>query len=320
MLSKLWYSQFPEWARPEHPIMRSILGSTHGISRRRWLIRWIVVILLAVAAVGGTIVLQDEFSIRELLYGPLVIAQIMAIIVALTLTANTVSTEEQRGTWDTLKLTLIGVPLTLRARWIAVFHQLKWLLGLIILGRLAFTGMLLYDITDFQGRALDLYISGIAPEVSLDVTILIMVAFMTAFIMQPVIAVALSAALGIVLAVLIRSRALVFVLMLLLIGIYLGLVFAGITLGQDIILDRTETLLQEEVDATEGWTAITLMLLGGDMGIEMTQLETQGQVWADFEYGIFMGAGYLVTVMLLGIIANGLVLVASRQAAKPSKV
>lgn len=319
MLNRLWYSQFPEWARPQHPIMRSIMGATHGVSRRRTMLRVGLIVVVLVLAVAGSFLLENEVTLRDVLYGPLVIAQVMAVVVALTLTANAVSTEEQRGTWDTLKLTIVGVPLTLRARWINVFHQLRWLLALIVLGRIAYVGLLLYDITDFQGRALDLYISGITPEVSLDVTILLMVCFMTAFIMLPVVAVAVSAAVGIVMSVVVRSKSLVFVFMLLAIGLYLGSVAGGIRLGEITILERTRTLVQEDISPTQGWGSLAAMSMAGDMGIKLTSLETQGQIWADFNNGIFFGGFYLLGVIVLGILANLVVEVSAKRASLPTR-
>ncbi|MCI0712851.1 MAG: hypothetical protein L0154_22030 [Chloroflexi bacterium] len=319
MLSRLWFSQFPEWARPEHPIMRSILGGIPESQRRRRLLLAGLVIVGLFAVAVYAYVTTDALVVRDLLYYPLVFAQVVAVIVGLTLTSNAVATEEQRGTWDTLKLTLVGVPLTLRARWIAVFHQLRWLLGAIIIGRIVYLGLLLSDITEFQGRALDLYISGISPEVSLDVAILIMVAFMTAFVMQPVVAVAVSAAIGVILSVTVRSRAMVFILMLLVIGIYLALVFVGVTFANEQILERTQSLTQQDFSDTQGWGSLMLMALAGDMGIKLTELETQGQIWADFEYGIYFGAIYLAVVVIAGSIANALVVISAKRAAKPTR-
>lgn len=319
MLTRLWYSQFPEWARPDHPIMRSIVGAETTHTRRRELLR-VLIGLIALAVIGAaTYFTNDDFTVRDALYYPLVFAQVLAVIIGLTMTANAVATEEQRGTWDTLKLTLVGVPLTLRARWIAVFHQLRWLLAIIIIGRLIYLGLLMDDITDLQGRNLDLYISGISPEVSLDVAILIMVAFMTAFVMQPIIAVAVSAAIGVLLSVVVRSKAMVFVFMLLAIGSYLALVFVGLTIANDTLLERTASFTTEELSPTTGWGTLMMMALFGDMAIHLTKLDVQGQAWADLNYGIYFGAIYLAVVVLIGMLANAVVVFAAKRAAMPSR-
>ncbi len=320
MIAKLWFSQFPQWARPDHPIMRSIIGFSQKISMRRRILRILLFVIVVALVAGGSYYVNDEIDVRELLYAPLVFTQVIAVIIAMTMTANAVATEQQRGTWDTLKLTLTGVPLTLRARWIAVFHQMWWLLAVIVLGRMVYLGLLLNDLTEFQGRALDLYISGITPEVSLDGAILLMVAFMTAFVMQPVIAVAVSAAIGVVLSVTIRSRAMVFVLMLLVIGIHLALVFVGISLGDEHILQQTQAITPTTLDSQDGWSSLMLMTLFGDMGIKLTELETQGQIWAQLENGIYLGGIYLAAIVVIGLVSNIVVVVSATRAAKPTRI
>src|SRR5690606_25445013 len=153
------------------------------------------------------------------------------------LTANVIAVERQKQTWDTLKLSLSGVALTLRARWIAVFFKLGWLLFFITVGRLIYIAILLRDITEFQGRALDLRISGITPEVSLDVTVLIMAAQMTAFVLLPFIAVAFAAAIGLFVSVLTHTRSVVILGLLLLIGLRLGTTIGAILVGNTVFAD-----------------------------------------------------------------------------------
>lgn len=319
-LLNLWYSQFPHWARPEHPIMRSVMRQgPRTFSLRHWPRILLVLTILGIAGAVSYLGNNQEFNLREILYIPLLLAQAVAVILGLILTANAVAVEEQRGTWDSLKLTLVGVPLSLRARWIAVFHQLWWLLGIIILLRMVFLGLLMRDLMDFQGRALDLYISGITPAVSLDVAILLMVAFMTGFIMQPIIAVAASAALGVILSVTVRSRAMVFIFMLLFIGLYLGLVYLGIALGDETILTQTETFTPTTLSESEGWGVLYLMSLHGDMALKLTQLEVQGQVWAEYDKGIYWGGLYLGLIMVSGMVANLLVEISAKRAAKPTR-
>ena len=141
---------------------------------------------------------------------------------AIALTSNTVSIERQKQTWDSLKLSLNGVGLSIACT--LGIHLLS--IGLvtvfaITVGRIIYIAVLLDDMTEFQGRALDLRISGITPEVSLDLTIIIMALNMTAFIVQPFVAVALAGAIGLMLSVFTKTRGVVILGLLLLIGLRL---------------------------------------------------------------------------------------------------
>jgi hypothetical protein len=319
MLERLTYSQLPHWARPNHPIMRSVLGPVQRSRRVAMLLRLLIGIALIAVALGLGYVTANEDAgddgpaVRDVLYGPLVGAQTIALVLALAMTANVVAVERQKQTWDSLKLTGVGASLTLRARWLSVFFRLKWLLFAIFIGRIIYVGLLMRDIVDFQGRALDLYISGITPEISLNVAILLTAAMMTAFIMEPFIAVGLAGAIGILLAVYTRARSVVILGLLTLIGMRILLtVFA---------LSVDEPLYEGALDMgrTEAWTRLLFSALEGDMTLKLLHLETLGQVWAEVDYTVYVGGVLLGILLLEAAIANGLVLFAAWRAAAPSR-
>jgi hypothetical protein len=263
----------------------------------------------------------DAPPLREVLYWPLVLAQIAAMLFAVAMTANTVAIERQKGTWDSLKMSLSGVSMTLRARWAAVFFRLGWLLLVISLGRAAYIGLLLDDLVEFQGRALDLRISGITPQVSLDLAVILMAALMTAFILEPFVAVALASAIGLGVSVLTRTRSIVILGLLLLIGVRLAITMAAIVAGGTVFEgDLGVTTELAELSDTQAGYRLVFASSEGDMMLKLLNLDTLGQVWADVHYAIYIGAALLGVVLVQALIANVLVLLAAWWAARPSDV
>lgn len=329
-LSKFGYRQVPPWAHPEHPVMRTVLGSNRAVGLRRRFLQLILLIAFMGAAVAAGAVIasgtteNESPTVNEILYWPLVAGQILAMILAITFTTNAVAVERQKQTWDSLKLSLHGVGLTLRARWAAVFYRLGWLLFAITIGRIAYLVILLDDITGFQGRALDLRISGITPDVSLDVTVIVLALSMTAFLIQPFVAVALGAAIGLLISVFTRTRGVVVLGLLLLIGLRLGLSIGSIVLG-DTVLEDVGTGVKPELaeiaadNSTDAWFRLLLSSTEGDQMLNLMHLDTLGQIWADIDYSIYIGAIMLGIVISQAIVANLLVIFAAWSAARPTR-
>ena len=326
ILTRVAYGQLPRWAQPEHPIMRTILGNKGQSTWQRRFLRFLVLVIIGVAAIGiGYVIANNDTpdgespALRTILYWPLVGAQTIAILLGIALTTNTVANERQKQTWDSLKLSLNGVSLTLRARWMSVFFRLAPLLFLITLGRLVYLGLLLDEMVEFQGRALDLRISGITPEVSLDVTIIIMAAHMTAFILLPFVAVALAASIGLVMSVFTRTRSVVILGLLLLIGLRLATTAGTLILGEEVYEKTTGvTTKLATLEGTEAWYHLLLPAIEGDMMLKLLHLDTLGQIWADVENTIYTGALVLGIIILQAILANALVLFAAWRATKPT--
>lgn len=328
-LSKFGYRQVPPWAHPQHPVMRTVMGYT---SRTKLTRRLLVVVLLLVitgASVAAGYVIanstteNNEPTINEILYWPLVAGQTIAMLLAIAMTTNAVTVERQKQTWDSLKLSLAGVGLTLRARWASVFYRLAWLLIIITVGRLIYVGVLLNDMTQFQGRALDLRISGITPSISLDMTVIILSLHMTAFIIQPFVAVALAAAIGLFISVFTRSRGVVILGLGLLVALRLGLtagsIFVGNSIFEDVGMGVTPELAEISVDnSTDAWYRILLSATEGDQMLKLLHLDTLGQIWADVDYGVYVGGIMLGLVLVEAILANAIVIFAAWRASKPT--
>lgn len=322
-LKKLGYRQLPQWAHPDHPIMRSIIGYNRQTNWRRLLMRLAVFVLLIGAAVAMGYIAADQTTdedptLREILYWPLVGAQTLAMVLAIIITTNVVAQERQQQTWDSLKLSLTGVGLMLRARWASVFFRLWWLMAAITIGRLVYFVLMLQDLTEFQGRALDLYISGITPEISLDSAILLMTALMTSFILQPFISVALAAAVGIVVSVFTHTRSIVILGLLLLVGLRLATTAGGLVVGATVFEQTGISTDITELSTTAAWTRIVWSSLEGDMMLELFHLDTLGQIWADVNNAVYIGGVMLALTLLQSMIANMLVIFAAWRAGKPT--
>ena len=127
------------------------------------------VVLLIAGYLIATNLLTDPLgktlseSINAVVYFPLLTVQIATGMIALVGTSSFVSDAIRRQNWDSLRATEQGTIQALRARWVAVFYRLRGLIGVIVGVRVILIALLLFDLTEFQGRELDLLINGISP-------------------------------------------------------------------------------------------------------------------------------------------------------------
>src|SRR5215207_5456615 len=177
--------QLPTWARSSHPVLRYELGKVQRPSRRVRLLRAFSVVMLGLLLVVGGYLAATGLLARPagqslteianaILFWPLLVIQVILRIGALMLTSSAVSDEVRRQNWDNLRATTAGAELALRARWAVVFYRLRGLLGLVLALRVVLIFGILYDLTAFQGRYLDLLINGIVPEVPLVAGVLLL--------------------------------------------------------------------------------------------------------------------------------------------------
>lgn len=324
LLTRIFYSQLPIWARPTHPMMRYALGY-RKLTLRDILVR----VLLAVLAIGIMIAAgyfyteqttdSSTIAYRDYMFYPLVLLQLFAQLIALTMTVNSVALERQKGTWDTLHVSLVGAATAVRSRWALTFYRLRWILALILIGRAGYIYFLLDDITDFEGRAIDVRIIGISPEVTLEVAVFLLTALITAALLLPFVAIAFDAAIGMLIATMMQRRSVGVLTSLVLVGGRILITGIALFLG-NMILNANGTK-PEIVDMTtaEGWTRTIFLTLQGDLGLRLLNLETLGNLWADLENGIYLGGVILAAVVIMAMIANSLVLFAAWRAAKPTK-
>jgi len=323
MLAKLIYSQLPKWAHPTHPMMRYAIGY-QNLGRRVLLLRLVLGGVLGAVLVGISYayVVQDaniQPTYRAVLYYPLVAVTLVMQLLALAITANTVALERQKGTWDSLQITLVGAASSIRTRWALVFYRLRWLLGAVVLLRLGYIALLLRDMTDFEGRAIDVRIIGIAPEVTLEVAVFLLAALMTAAILQPFVALAFDASLGLLVAALARRRAVgILTTVFLLIG-RMVVSLGALLLGSEIINANGTTATIVDMPGGEGWFRTLWLVFQGDLSLRILNLETLGNLWADLPSGIYLGGVVLGGVLLQALLANGMVRFAAWWASRPSR-
>ena len=324
MIARLFYSQLPEWARPSHPMMRYSIGY-RPLQRRQAILRAVLGVTLGVLIIGISYIYTagntDATSptYREFMYYPLVAASLLMQLLALALTVNSVALERQKGTWDSLQITLVGAQTSIRARWILVFYRLRWVLLVLFVLRLGYLGFLMQDLTDFEGRAIDVRIIGISPEVSLEVAVFLIAALMTAAVLQPFVALAFDASVGVFLATITRRRNVgILTTVVLLIG-RIVVTGAALVFGNDIVNASGSTIAITEMSSTEAWGRVLLLATQGDLSLRLLNLETLGNLWADLSNGIYLGGVVLVLVIVQAIVANAMVLFAAWRAARPAR-
>ena len=179
---------------------------------------------------------------------------------------------------------------------------------IVLIVRILLLAGLLWDLTAFQGRYLDLLISGITPDIGIVAAILLLALTMTAALLLPVTSVGLNAAFGVLLSTAVRQRTyvtLIQVLYLILrIGLALGLLWAA------------NAFLGGELSPTDSgaWLLLLAAAALGDWGLGLLSLSLAGEIWATVPYGILIGAALLGVALLQAAMADALLNWAVRRA------
>jgi hypothetical protein len=261
---------------------------------------------------------SDNPAFREFMYYPLVAATVLMELLALAMTTNSVALERQKGTWDSLQITLTGAETSVRTRWALVFYRLRWVLLVVVIGRIGFVLLLLNDLTDFEGRAIDVRIIGISPEVTLEVAVFLIAALMTAAILQPLVSLGFYAALGMVIATVTRSRNVGILLAVSLMMARIVLAGVALYLGNTIIGPNGTKAEIIELSAVDSWFRTLLLSAEGDLSLRLLNLETLGNLWADISSGIYLGGVMLIIVLVQAIVANLMLLFAAWRSFQPA--
>ncbi len=314
-------AQLPTWARSDHPVLRHELNRLpQRLTRRtRYLRGFGVVILALVLILGGylaaTGLLQHApgqnltESAIAIVFWPTLVIQVLMRITALTMTTNTVTDEVRRQTWDNLRATESGAALALRARWASVFYRLRPVLTIVVLVRIVLIAGILYDLTAFQGRYLDLLVNGPEPASPPAVAALLLAFLMTASLLLPVTGLGFDAAVGLLFSTLIQQRTYSGLLQILLIIIRIGIIVL-LTIG-------ATQFINGELPETQGWTA-WLLIAGfaalGDWGLAFLNLGFYGEIWATIPYGIFLGLALLIYAIIESGLTDWILALAIRQA------
>jgi hypothetical protein len=312
--------QLPSWARTEHPVMRYELGKSLPPRRRARFLRALGVVLggmllLVVGYLVATHLLQHATgqniteSASAVLFWPLLAVQILTRIASLTLTASAVSDEMRRQNWDNLRATERGAELSMRARWAAVFYRLRGLLAVLVGLRVLLIVGILWDLTAFQGRYLDLLINGITPDVPLVVSVLLLSFLMTAALLLPLTAIGFDASIGLLLSTLIHNRTYNLLSQVLFI-----LVRTAVVIG--LLLMATTYIYGTHTDLPDvgAWVLILAFAAMGDWGLAFLWLGFYGEMWATVPYGIFFGLGLLIFALLQAALTDRILIFAIHRA------
>lgn len=346
---RFFYAQLPDFARPEHPIMRYLLlREGRRTSRGSAILRGLsIAFIVALLPIGGWLIAtrfgtqpietDNRFdAIYRTLYWSLVALQVLMRITAMNATIGVIAAEERQQTWDTLKITTDGALLTMKARWAAAFYRLLPLLIVLLLVRALFILIALYDVTTFQGRYIDILLGGTVPlgepylsrdlasSVGVTLGVIIAALGMTAALVAPFTALAFDASLGLLIGTLARSR---FASVLGQFGLVLARLLvtawalwvgaAALSLSPFSALNASFTSTMPS--PVEGWLGALFGVAEGDLGLTMLHFPYVQRMWADYDYGVFIGVAFLGYVLLQALIANALLSLAARRAAKPDR-
>jgi hypothetical protein len=321
MIRRLFLSNLPHWAQPQHPVLRYQRGRTVQPPARVRYLRALGVILLGALMLGaGYVIATGTFNrpagqnwveiINHTLYFPALALQVLARVIAVALTSGTVADEIRRQNWDNLRATERGAELTLRSRWASVFYRLRGLIGVILVVRFILIACLLWDLTAFQGKYIDLLISGITPDISVVMAILLLAGTMTAAIILPITGIGFDASVGALISSLVQTRAysmlLQFLWLLFRVGItiVLSLEAARFLSGALVTTDLNAWLLMG------GYGAI------GDWSLSYLNLGKYAEVWATVPYSIFFGLALMIFAIVQAFAADQLLALAVRRAQK----
>ncbi len=316
-----FFPTLPGWARADNPVMQYQLPRSAPPSRGVRLLRALGVIILGAVLLLLGYMLATHFlriqpgsypieSINNILYFPLLTLQILLSIASLLLTTGTVSREQRLQHWDNLRATPSGTDLMLRTRWASVFYRLRGLLGIVIAGRVLLLACMLYDLTSFQGRYIDLLINGVIPEVSVITAVLLLALLMTASILLPITAIGLDTSLGLFISTTVQQRTYNTLLQLLLIIVRIG-VTAALLYGVSQFLGG-----QLQTSDPAAWLLMFSAAAFGDWGLGMLYLGRAGEIWATVPYGIFIGLALVIFCFAQAYLTDQILVWAVKRAQK----
>lgn len=320
-LSQRLARQLPDWARRNHPAVRYELGApVQHSARSRYLRALGVIIGLLALGLAGYAIATGLFNheaganpleaLQSTLYWPTLALELVLVAAAFSLTIGKVARETRRLNWDTFRSTPDGAELTLRARWAAVFYRLRAPLGVVIAVRIVLLIGLLWDLTAFQGRYLDLLISGITPELGTAVAVVLLSLTMTGALLLPVTSVGLNAALGLLISTSVHQGVYTTLVQIVYILIRVGLALA--------LLWGASRLLGEDLPPGHAgaWLLVFAAAAFGDWGLALLSLGFAGAVWVTIPYGILIGVTLLVFALAEAALADQLIHWAVRRAQK----
>ncbi len=318
MLQRLT-GQLPEWARPDHPILRYELSRVQPLTPREKYTRALFVVVVGLILVVGGYMIATGFlrypagqdltaSVMAVVFWPVFATQLLLRAGVLLTTVNTVGEEKRRATWDNLRATESGAELRLRTRWAAVFYRMRLFIGLLIGVRVVLVIGILYDLTAFRGGYLDMLTANIVPELPVFIGAILLAFVMTASMLLPLTGIGLDAAIGLLLSTTVHERTYAVVAQIL-------LILARVVIAGALLLAVSQ-FLSGQLQTADGvaWLMVTGFAAAGDWGFSLLQLGALGNIWALIPYALFIGLGLLIFALLQAAITDWLLGIAIRRA------
>lgn len=313
--------QLPEWARPDHPILRYELArnTTELTPRARYLRAFGLALALLVLLAGGYIYATDFLrqsspgenltdGLWRIIYFPIFVITLLLRISVLSVTINSINEERRRERWDNLRATEIGAELALRTRWAAVFYRFRGFIGLLMLARFLLILGILYDLTAFRGGYLSMLTANIIPEVPVVVGVVLLSLIMTASILLVWTGAGLDAAIGLCVSAIMKQRLYATLFQILFVAVRM-------VVPLTLLFAMTQFIVGGlQVEAGWLWLLVFAFVVTGDWGMVLLQLAALGEIWARVPYSIFIGIAMLVVVLLQSLLTDGLLAYAVRRA------
>jgi hypothetical protein len=330
------FAPLPAWARPTNPVLRYIIRRER---RRQNTTLRAVGLLLALAIVGAVFMLSydlyrhdhlaslsrnGESGLYTVVYIPLLLLQFTVIMsgsslaVSLDLTSPMTPLDQQRETWEIVKVTPYGAELTFRSRWAGVYYYAAWMLSALTLLRAILIGQMLADLLHSKSYHFAAHTAGITPGVPTWGRGLVLAAFMLAALLQPLVMTGLNAALSLFLSASIRHTLLLrTVLGLLSLAELIG--FAVAVTAGTIVLDLDPVFRHAYLSTPERWLALLSLALVGDQSLRFLNLRSFTQTWVRLDYGIGLAVAIPLAVLLESLLALWLVRRAARHAMRAAR-
>jgi len=325
-LIKRLVGTLPDWAQKTHPHMRYLFSGETKTSLLGRIIGFLSLLLILAMfgmigyANASTFFQNNPFELPvsmflfEFLFWAMLILQVGLAITALLPIVSFISSEKAKNTWDSIRTTHEGTQLLIRARWSAtVFYRLRPVLIVLWLARIILIGGLLYDLTAFGGEYLSSLSANITPKLPQWVVLILLVMGITASLLMPLTNVGINTALGLWLSTWVQKRLYVAMLQVFLVMVQTlmagGFVILFLSIRDEQIINQLLSPTSQQYIPPLG---LWLLLLGfsifTDWGMVFLYLGLYaGTIWAKIPYGIFLGAGALVVVLLQAFLTDRLV-------------
>lgn len=304
----------PDWASRDHPVLRRELLSEppRRLTRAKWLMVAGGLVLIGALLATGLFAKPAGQTLSEslsnVLFWPLVAVQIVLSVFTLAANSSFVGEQIRRQSWVTVAATEGGAELSLRARWAANFYRLRGFIVLLLVGRAVLIAAILWDLTAFQGRYLDLLANGIHPEVSAPMAAFLLALAMTGALLMPIVMIGFDAAIGLLVSAYAPNRgnsvltaAMVVLARLLLTA---ALLFAASRFVAGAL----------PVSDPAAWGLMGAFATFGDWGVSFLHLGSYAELWAAIPFGILLGSALLVFALVVSSITDRLLARAARRA------